>query len=43
MHFQVISDQAKTIDSGIVLRNRRPNAPANARPDTVTVPKKTQK
>jgi hypothetical protein len=41
--FQVISDQDKTIDSGVVLRNKRPNAPANAPPDTVTIPKKPQK
>jgi 3',5'-cyclic AMP phosphodiesterase CpdA len=40
MHFQAISDQGKTIDAGVVLRNRRPNAPANAPPATVTVPKK---
>jgi len=38
-HFQVISDAGKTIDSGTVVRNRQPNAPANAAPDTVTVPK----
>jgi 3',5'-cyclic AMP phosphodiesterase CpdA len=43
MHFQVISDQGKTIDSGTVLRNRRPQAPADAPPDTVTVPKKPSK
>jgi 3',5'-cyclic AMP phosphodiesterase CpdA len=43
IHFQVISDQGKTIDAGTVLRNRRPDAPADARPDTVTVPKKPQK
>jgi 3',5'-cyclic AMP phosphodiesterase CpdA len=40
MHFQAISDQGKTIDAGVVLRNRQPNAPANAPPATVTVPKK---
>jgi predicted phosphodiesterase len=39
MAFQAISDQAKTIDAGTVLRNRRPNAPATAPPGTVTVPK----
>ena len=39
VHFQVISDQSKTIDAGTVLRNRQPNAPANAPPATVTVPK----
>jgi 3',5'-cyclic AMP phosphodiesterase CpdA len=39
IHFQVISDQRKTIDAGTVLRSRRPNAPANAPPATVTVPK----
>jgi hypothetical protein len=40
MHFQTISDLAKTIDSGTILRNRsKANAPANAAPDTVTVPK----
>jgi predicted phosphodiesterase len=38
-HFQVISDAGKTIDSGTVVRNRQSNAPANAAPDTVTVPK----
>jgi hypothetical protein len=38
-HFQVISDTGKTIDAGTVLRNRQPNAPANAPPSTVTVPK----
>ena len=43
MHFQVISDQAKTIDAGTVLRNRQPNAPANAPPATVTVPKRPRK
>jgi len=43
MHFQVISDQAKTIDAGVVLRNRQPNAPADAPPGTVTIPKKPQK
>jgi hypothetical protein len=43
MHFQVISDQGKTIDSGTVLRNRRPQAPADAPQDTVTVPKKPSK
>ena len=40
MTFQTISDLAKTIDSGTILRNRsKANAPANAPPDTVTVPK----
>jgi hypothetical protein len=39
-HFQVISDRSQTIDAGVVLRNRQPNAPANAPPATVTVPKK---
>jgi predicted phosphodiesterase len=40
IHFQAISDLAKTIDSGVILRNRsKANAPANAPPDTVTVPK----
>ncbi len=43
LHFQVISDQGKTIDSRVVLRNRQPNAPANAPPGTVTIPKKPQK
>ena len=43
VHFQVISDQSKTIDAGTVLRNRQPNAPANAPPATVTVPKPPQK
>jgi hypothetical protein len=43
MHFQVISDQGKTIDAGTVLRNRQPNAPADAPPGTVTIPKKPQK
>jgi 3',5'-cyclic AMP phosphodiesterase CpdA len=43
MHFQAISDQGRTIDSGTVLRNRRPNAPANAPPGTVTIPKQPQK
>jgi 3',5'-cyclic AMP phosphodiesterase CpdA len=43
MHFQVISDQAKTIDAGTVHRNRQPNAPANAPPATVTVPKQPRK
>jgi 3',5'-cyclic AMP phosphodiesterase CpdA len=40
IHFQVISDQAKTIDAGTVLRNVQPKAPANAPPATVTIPKK---
>jgi hypothetical protein len=40
MHFQVISDRRQTIDAGVVLRNRQPNAPASAPPATVTVPKK---
>jgi predicted phosphodiesterase len=43
MHFQVISDQKQTIDAGIVLRNRQPNAPAQAPPATVTVPKQPAK
>jgi 3',5'-cyclic AMP phosphodiesterase CpdA len=42
-HFQVISDTGKTIDSGTVLRNRHPKAPANAPPSTVTVPKRPAK
>jgi hypothetical protein len=42
-HFQVISDAGKTIDSGTVVRNRQLNAPANAPPDTVTVPKSPAK
>ena len=32
-------DEGKTIDAGTVHRNRQPNAPANAPPSTVTVPK----
>ena len=43
VHFQVISDQSKTIDAGTVLRNRQPNAPPNAPPATVTVPKQPKK
>jgi 3',5'-cyclic AMP phosphodiesterase CpdA len=43
IHFQVVSDQNKTIDAGTVLRNRQLNAPANAPPATVTVPKQPQK
>jgi 3',5'-cyclic AMP phosphodiesterase CpdA len=43
IHFQVVSDQNKTIDAGTVLRNRQPNAPANAPPATVTVPKQPRK
>jgi 3',5'-cyclic AMP phosphodiesterase CpdA len=43
MHFQVISDQARTIDAGVVLRNRQPNAPADAPPGTVTIPRRPQK
>jgi predicted phosphodiesterase len=40
MTFQAISDLGKTIDSGVILRNRsQSKAPANAPPDTVTVPK----
>ena len=39
MHFQVISDQSKTVDSGVITRNKsQTNAPANAPPDTKTVP-----
>jgi hypothetical protein len=39
LHFQTISDLAKTIDSGVILRNKsQSNAPANAPPDTKTVP-----
>ena len=43
IHFQVVSDQNKTIDAGTVLRNRQPNAPASAPPATVTVPKQPRK
>jgi 3',5'-cyclic AMP phosphodiesterase CpdA len=43
MHFQVISEQGGTVDSGIVLRNRQLNAPANAPPGTVTIPKTAPK
>jgi predicted phosphodiesterase len=39
LHFQAISDLGKTIDSGIVLRNVQRNAPADAPPATVTIPK----
>ena len=39
MHFQVISDQTKTVDSGVILRNKsQTKAPANAPPDTKTIP-----
>jgi Calcineurin-like phosphoesterase len=39
IHFQVISDQSKTVDSGVITRNKsQTNAPANAPPDTKTVP-----
>ena len=39
MHFQVISDLGKTVDSGVILRNKsQTKAPANAPPDTKTVP-----
>ena len=37
MHFQVISDQGKTIDGGIVMRNA--SAPKTSEPATMTVPK----
>jgi predicted phosphodiesterase len=43
LHFQAISDQGKTIDSGIVLRNAQSKAPANAPPATVTIPKAPDK
>ena len=37
LHFQVISDLGKTIDSGVIARNRnQTNAPANAPPATKT-------
>jgi predicted phosphodiesterase len=40
LHFQVISDLGKTIDSGIVVRNiTQTKAPANAPPATATIPK----
>jgi predicted phosphodiesterase len=39
LHFQVISDLGKTVDAATVMRNRRPNAPADAPPDTSTIPK----
>jgi hypothetical protein len=39
LHFQVISDLGKTIDSGIITRNKnQTNAPASAPPATVTTP-----
>jgi 3',5'-cyclic AMP phosphodiesterase CpdA len=43
IHFQVLSDQSRTIDSGVVLRNVQPGAPANAPPGTVTVPRQAPK
>jgi 3',5'-cyclic AMP phosphodiesterase CpdA len=43
VHFRVISDRNRTIDAGVVLRNTQPNAPADAPPDTVTIPKKPQR
>jgi len=38
-HFQVISDQGKTVDAGTALRNAQRNAPGDAPPATVTLPK----
>ena len=39
MHFQVISDLGKTVDSGVIMRNKsQTKAPANAPPDTKTIP-----
>jgi 3',5'-cyclic AMP phosphodiesterase CpdA len=43
IHFQVLSDQSRTIDSGVVLRNVQLDAPANAPPGTVTVPNQAPK
>ena len=40
VHFQVISNQSRTVDSGFVLRHIEKDAPANAPPSTVTVPDK---
>ena len=39
LHFQTISDLGKTIDSGVITRNKnQTNAPANAPPATATTP-----